>query len=426
MPVRTTLAPIRMAETAMGQPGTDRRLGRHFGRLWTAATISALGDGLTQIAGPLLAVSITRSPVLIAGLTVSQQLPWLLFALPGGAMVDRVDRRLAMTSASVARAVALGALACLVFIGRAGMPLLYLVFFAVGCAGLTFENASTAVLPALAGRSGLERANGRLQSAMALTRGLVAPPSGAWLFALAAPVPFLLDAGGLALVAVLAATLPASVNAGAAEGPRATLRASMHEGVRWLLGHRLLRTLALAAGISNIGLGAVFSVFVLAARARFGTGPSGYGLLLAASAAGGLAGGLLAARAVGSAGAGWVLRAEMIVETFTYLGLALTRSAMAAGALLALLGMHLVMFSTVSASLRQSLAPAGMLGRVHGAYRLVSNGGMLAGAALGGVASTCLGLTAPFWLGFTAMSGVSVLAWGVLSNREIRAARGRD
>jgi MFS family permease len=407
----------------MGVLSTDRRPGRDFGRFWTAATVSALGDGLTQIAAPLLAVSITRSPVLIAGLTMSQQLPWLLFALPGGAMVDRVDRRLAMTGASLARAAALGALACLVLIGCASMPLLYLVFFAVGCAGLTFESAATAVLPALVGPSGLERANGRLQSAMVLTRSLVAPPSGAWLFALAAPLPFLLDTGGLALVAMLAATLPASVSASGAQRPRATLRASMQEGLRWLLGHRLLRTLALTAGISNIGLGAVFSVFVLAARARFGTGPSGYGLLLAASAAGGLAGGLLADRAARSAGAGWVLRAEMVVETFTYLGLALTRSAVTAGALLALLGMHLVMFSTVSASLRQSLAPAGMLGRIHGAYRLVSNGGMLAGAVLGGVASSCLGLTAPFWLGFIAMSGVSALVWGVLSNREIRAAR---
>jgi predicted MFS family arabinose efflux permease len=425
VPVRIAVAATSMAGAAMDVPGTDRGLGRDFGRLWAAATVSALGDGLTQIAGPLLAVSITRDPVLIAGLTVAQQLPWMLFALPSGAMVDRVDRRRAMTCAALARAVALGALACLVFIGHVGMPLLYLVFFAVGCAGLIFENATTAVLPALVGRSGLERANGRLQSAMALTRSLVGPPSGAWLFALAAPVPFLLDAGGLALAAVLAATLPAGASTGGAEGPRATLRASIHEGVRWLLGNRLLRTLALTAGISNIGLGAVFSVFVLAARARFGTGPPGYGLLLAASAAGGLAGGLLAARAVGSIGAGWVLRAEMAVETFTYLGLALTRSAIAAGALLALLGMHLVMFSTVSASLRQSLAPAGMLGRVHGAYRLVSNGGMLAGAALGGVASTCLGLTAPFWLGFTTMSGVTALAWGVLSNREIRAARGR-
>jgi predicted MFS family arabinose efflux permease len=84
--------------------------------------------------------------------------------------------------------------------------------------------------------------------------------------------------------------------------------------------------------------------------------------------------------------------------------------------------MHLIMFSAISASLRQSLAPANMLGRVHGAYRVASNDGMLAGAALGGLVSTYLGLTAPFWLGFTAMTAVSVVVWGTLNNRDIRAA----
>lgn len=403
--------------------GTGRKPGRGFGKLWTAATVSGLGDGVTQVAGPLLAVSVTRSPVQVAGLMVAQQLPWMLFSLPGGAIVDRTDRRLALAAASGARAAALGALAIMVFSGHASMPLLYAIFFAVGCAGLVFESASTAVLPALVERSGLERANGRLQSAATLARSLVAQPLGAWLFALAAWVPFLLDAGGLLLVAALAAALPALVNATSAKGSRPTLRASMQEGVRWLAGNRLLRTLALTVAVSDVGLGAVFSVFVLVARIRLGAGPLGYGLLLAASAIGGIAGGLLADRAVATVGAGWVLRLELLVEILTYLGLALTRSAIIAGVLLGLLGMHLVMFSTVSASLRQSLAPADMLGRVHGAYRLASNSGLLAGAALGGLLSTYAGLTAPFLLGFTALTPVVVMVWGTLNNRDIATAR---
>ena len=401
----------------------DRKLGRDFGKLWAAASVSGLGDGVTQIAGPLLAVSITRSPAQVAGLMVAQQLSWTLFALLSGAMVDRVDRRLAMVSASGIRAAALAALAVMVFTGHADMPLLYVIFFAVGCAGLVFDNAATAVLPALVPRSGLERANGRLQSAVTLARSLVAQPLGAWLFALAAWVPFLLDASGLVLVAALAVALPALVNAAPAHRSRPTLRASMREGAHWLAGHRLLRTLAVTVAVSNVGLGAVFAVFVLVARVRLGVGPLGYGLLLAASALGGIAGGLLADRVVRAIGAGWVLRVEMIVEIFTYLGLALTRSAVVAGGLLALLGMHLVMFSTVTASLRQSLAPANMLGRVYGAYRTASNGGMLAGAVLGGLLSSYFGLTAPFLLGFTAMTTVTASVWGSLGNRDIRAAR---
>ena len=403
--------------------GTGGKLDCGFGKLWTAATVSGLGDGVTQIAGPLLAVSITRSPAQVAGLMVAQQLPWMLFALPSGAMVDRVDRRRAMASASVARAGAVGALGGMVVTGHASMPLLYVIFFAVGCAGLVFENASTAVLPALVERSRLERANGRLQSAATLARSLIAQPLGAWLFAVAAWVPFLLDAGGLVLVTMLAAALPAVVNAAPARVSRPALWASMHEGVRWLAGNRLLRTLALTAAVSNVGLGAVFSVFVLMSRVRLGVSPLGYGLLLATIACGGIAGGLLADRAVATFGAGWVLRVELLVEILTYLSLALTHSAIIAGVLLALLGMHLVMFSTVSASLRQSLAPANMLGRVHGAYRLASNGGLLAGAALGGLFSTYFGLTAPFLLGFVALTPVALIVWGTLNNRDIRAAR---
>jgi MFS family permease len=228
------------------------------------------------------------------------------------------------------------------------------------------------------------------------------------------------------LVAALAAALPAVVNAAPDQGSRPTLRASMQEGVRWLWGNRLLRTLALTVAVSDVGLGAVFSVLILVSRVRLGLGPLGYGLLLGTSAIGGIAGGLLAERAVAAIGAGWVLRAEMIVEVLTYLGLALTRSAIIAGVLLALLGMHLVMFSTVSASLRQSLAPADMLGRVHGAYRVASNGGLLAGAVLGGLLSTHFGLTAPFVLGFTVLTPMVAVAWGTLNNRDIRTARQPD
>ncbi len=167
----------------------------------------------------------------------------------------------------------------------------------------------------------------------------------------------------------------------------------MGEGLAWLPGHRPLRALALAAALSNLGLGALFSVFTLFARARLGSGPLGYGVLLAVIAAGGLPGGLAAGRVIPAVGAGPALRAELVLEALSYLGLLLTRSPGAAAALLAFLAANLTLFSSVGAALRQSLAPPGMLVRVQGAYRAVSNGGMLAGAALGGLLTTVAGLT---------------------------------
>jgi predicted MFS family arabinose efflux permease len=405
-----------------------------FSQLVGAATISGLGDGMTQVAGALLAVSLTSSPLRIAGLLAAQQLPWVLGALPAGTLVDRVDRRRAMAAACLVRAVVVGTLGLLAAAGRAGLPVLYLVFLLTGAAGVVYENAATAIIPALVARPELTRANGRLQAASSLSRSLLAQPMGAWLFTVAPWVPFLLDTAGLLLVTALTATLPtrarpshapdaAPTQAGRlhprprsperADRPDrpATWLASMREGLTWLAGHRPLRGLALAVALSNLGLGALFSVFVLFARVRLGTGPLGYGLLLAVMAAGGLAGGLAAGRVTSAIGAATALRVDLVVEAFTYAGLLLTRDPVIAAALLAFLSANLAVFSSVSATLRQSLAPPGMLGRVQGAYRAVSNGGLLAGAALGGLLTSAAGLTAPLWLGLAASTTVVALAW---------------
>src|SRR5712691_7318112 len=145
---------------------------RPFARLGAAATISGLGDGVTRVAGALLTMSLTRSPLLIAGLLAAQQLPWALGALPAGALVDRVDHRRAMAAASLVRAAARGTLGMLAAVGRVGLPLLYLVFLLVGGAGVVYENAAIAVVPALVHRARLTRVNGRLQAASSLTRSL--------------------------------------------------------------------------------------------------------------------------------------------------------------------------------------------------------------------------------------------------------------
>jgi predicted MFS family arabinose efflux permease len=387
---------------------------------------------VTQVAGALLALSLTGSPIRLAGLLAAQQLPWALGALPAGALVDRVDRRRAMAAASLVRAAALGTLGLLAAVGQAGLPLLYLAFLLTGGAGVVYENAATAAVPTLVDRDRLTQANGRLQAASSLSRSLLAQPLGGWLFTVAPWVPFLLDTAGLLLVTLLTATLPgrartpyppgavppgstgllsASADPGHPHVPRGTWRASMREGLAWLAGHRPLRALALAAALSNLGLGALFSVFVLFARVRLGTGPLGYGLLLAVMAAGGLLGGLAAGRVTAAVGAGTALRGELVVEVLTYLGLLLTRDPVAAAVLLAFLAANLAVFSSVGATLRQSLAPPGMLGRVQGAHRAVSNGGMLAGAALGGVLTSAAGLTAPLWLGLAAITTVIALAW---------------
>lgn len=399
------------------------QLGNDFGKLWAASSLSAIGDGVTQIAGALLVVTITSDPVLVAGLLIAQTLPWILFALPGGVFVDRFDRRRIMIGASVIRAFAVGLLAVTILTETVNLPLLYGTFFLVGCAGSMFDNASTTTLPFLVERSNLERANGRFQATKVVGEQLLARPVGGFLFALTAWVPYVVDAVGLAVIAVIAYTLPKPKDKIVSDPQPLKIRQSITEGMRWLLGHRVVRTLTLTVGLSNIGLGAVFSILVLVANERLGVGPIGYGFLLASAAIGGVAGGIGASKIVSLLGSGVTLRVGLLIEIVSYVGLIYARSIVAVVLILIVFSMHLAVFATVGASLRQSLVPSDLLGRVHSAYRLIGTAGMLAGATLGGVLSKYFGLSAPFWLGLFCSSIFTALVWRTFNNQTIADAR---
>jgi MFS family permease len=406
--------------------GTLRRggLGPEFRKLWTANAISNLGDGVTFVAGPLLAASLTRDPLLVAGLAFAQRLPWLLFSLVSGALVDRLDRRRLMATVDVARCLLLGLLGVAVLLDAATIPLLYAVFFAVGVAETLFDNASVSILPSVVARERLPKANGRLLGARVVAEDLAGPPLGGVLFAAAAAVPFLLDAGTFAAAAALVAAMRGRFRVERPEeAPPTTLRSEIAEGVRWLWRNRLLRILALAIGLMNVTLMATASILVLYAKERLGLGPAGYGLLFSSMAVGGIAASLVVERIVGWLGPATTMRVGLLIEASTHLVLALARSPLVVGAILALFGFHAITWNVTSISLRQELVPERLLGRVNSAYAVFSSGGTALGAVVGGLLARRFGLTAPFWCSFVAMTLLVLVAWRVLSGGTVRAAR---
>lgn len=404
------------------RPVESARLGADFGKLWVAGTVSGLGDGVTQIAGALLAASLTSDPLLVSGVLAAQVLPWLVFGLPAGALVDRMDRRRVMVAACSVRAVAIAILGTAVATDSAGLPLLYGVFFLVGCAGLLFDNASATAVPLVVEHSQLERANGRMQATRVVSEQLLSKPLGGWLFAVAAWSPFLIDAGALVLIAGVAATLPSTLGRAVAT-PAVPIRAAVAEGARWLRRNRLLRTVTFTVGLSNVGLGAVLSTMVLIAHERLQLGSTGYGVLLAVSAVGGVLGGVFTGRIVAAIGPGTALRVGLLIEMIVYVGLATTHSAVVAALVLLPLTAHLAVFSAIGAALRQTLTPPALLGRVHSVYRLVGTSGLFLGAVVGGVLAKQFGLTAPLWLGLGCAIVFTAAAWPILNNRAIQAAR---
>jgi MFS family permease len=399
-------------------------LGPEFRKLWAANAISNLGDGVAAVAGPLLAASLTRDPLLVAGLVFAQRLPWLLFSLLSGALVDRLDRRRLMAGVDLACCLLLGLLGIAVLVDAATVALLYAVFFALGTAETLFDNAAVSILPAVVPAGGLPRANGRLLGVRMVSEQLAGPPLGGLLFAAAAAVPFLLDAGSFAAAAVLIAALHGRFQVERpATAPPTTLRAEIAEGVRWLWRNRLLRILALALGLMNLTLTATESILVLFAQERLGLGPVGYGTLLSSIAVGGVAASLVADRVVARLGAATTMRVGLLVETSTHLVLALARSPLLVAGILGLFGFHAVTWGVTSVSLRQELVPSRLLGRVNSAYAVLAYGGMAVGALAGGVLARRFGLTAPFWCSFAAMALLCLAAWPILSPSTVRAAR---
>ena len=416
------------ANSPMESAGRER-LGRGYAKLWSAAAVSYLGDGVHDTALPLLAATLTRDPLLIAAVEVAAQLPWLLFALPGGALVDRWDRRRVLWLVDAYRCLVVGALAVAVIAGWASIPALAIAGFLLAAGGTLFNPASMSVLPAIVSREPgrLERANGRLAAAQTTGCHLLGPPLGGVLFSLARSVPFMVDAVSFGISSAVVASIPGrfapTSDTPAAGGASVGLWAQIFAGVRWLAGHRLLRTLAVVAAIQSLGIAAWSSIMVLFAQERLGLGNLGFGLLYSGVAAGSLLGSLFATRLTLAFGAATVLRASGVTLGAASLGIGLILNRWAAGSLLGAIGIALASWNVVAVSLRQAVVPDHLQGRVNSAFQQLSLGMLPLGAALGGVAGRALGLRAPFLIGGAVMVAAAVLATPMITSRAIDAAR---
>jgi MFS family permease len=397
--------------------------------LWAASTTSALGSGLAATATPLLVASRTTDPLAVSAVSAVAWLPWLLFALPGGVLVDRVDRRRLMILLDWSRFAAMGGLAVAILAGRASTILLYAVLFVVNAGEVIVRSASQAMVPSLVPRARLEWANGWLVGGTTLTQWMIAGPLGGFLFVVAAGLPFLVNAGTYAMSAILIGLIAGGylsrpADSGTrAEPPRPrSVRAEMTDGLRWLAGQRVLRTMAVLIGLLNVTLAAAVAVLVLLAKDRLHLGSVGYGLLFTCMALGGIVGSVCGDRLIGWVTATWTIRVGLLVEAAFHLALAASRSVYLVGFALFALGLHGALWSIVGNSLRQRLTPPDMLGRVGSTSLFIAVAGNCVGAVLGGVVATKFGLTAPYWIGFVVAVVVAATTWRVFDRPTIARA----
>ena len=390
------------------------RLGANFRWIFASSTASNLGDGVLLAAGPLLVASVTRAPFAVAMAVLAQRLPWLVFGIVAGAVIDRVDRRLLIIVVDVLRAAAVAALAVAIAMGYLNLPLIYVVMFLVGTAETFADNASITVVAAAVPSEGLGAANARVFGTHVVTNQLAGPPLGAWLFGLAAAAPF----GFVAVSAVVSALLIAGVRLRPKERESQTrsLRSEVSQGLRWLWASAPVRTLAIMITVFNVTFGAAFSIWVLYAYERLGLDAFGFGMLMSASAVGGVVGSAVFGRLERRFSYAQLLRVGLLIETATHLVLGLTTEALVAAAVMALFGAHAVVWGTTSTTVRQRAVPDALLGRVTSVYMLGSIGALAVGTLIGGALAQQFGILAPFWFAFAGSAVTTALVWRSLTN----------
>ncbi|MBK5287758.1 MAG: MFS transporter [Acidimicrobiia bacterium] len=402
-----------------------RSLGGNFARLWTAGTISNLGDGVILGALPLLARSLSRSPTTVALVTAAGSLPWLLFSLISGVIADRTDRRRAMAVVDAFRFAAMGLLGFALIADLESIPLLVIVSFSLGIGETVFDNASQAILPSVVTEDQLETANSRLEGSQIVANQFVGPPLGAWLFTAAIAAPFLIDAASFAAAAALALTLRGSFRPERTAAPTPTVRSDIREGLRWLFAHRLLRSLAIALGVMNLLGMAAMTMLVLYAKDVLHLTNVEFGLLLTAEAAGAVLGASVAPRLARRVGNGTAMTLAIALAGASMLVPGLWSQPTAVAASLALGGFGGLVWNVLTVSLRQQLVPDELLGRVNSAYRLLGWGTMPVGAIAGGLIADAYGLRAPFLVSGTMALLLAVWVSNRATNRSIARARRR-
>ncbi len=397
----------------LGEIVLPARLDRRFRWVLGSSWLTNLGDGVAAAAGPLLVASLTHDPLLVSTAALLRWAPPMVFGLWAGALSDSHNRRRILLIANVARVVLLIALVALV---ATHAVTVYAALIALGLLATTevfADNTSATLAPMLVGRDDLALANARLQTGFITLNQLAGPPIGAALFAIGAAWPF---AGETLLVAAAVVMLtrlrlPPHGAVTASHG----ILTDIAEGFRWTVRHPAVRTLVLTILIFNVTFGAAWSVLVLYATQRLGLGSVGFGLLSTVSAAGGLLGTALYGWITRRVSLGNVMRAGLIIETLTHLGLALTRSGWVASAIFFVFGAHAFVWGTTSITVRQRAVPTELQGRVNSVNTIGVFGGLVIGSAVGGVLATHFGVVAPFWFAFAGSAVFVVLLWRELT-----------
>ena len=408
----------------MTRPARSRLPGAYW-RLFVASAVSTIGDGVLIGALPVLATRVTSSRLSVGLLSTFFTIPWLLFALPVGAIIDRVDRRKMLVVTDIFRGLLIGGLALAAAISSVHIWMLWVLAFGLGVGEVFFESASQTILPAIVEGSQLERANGLRYSVEITGNTFIGAPIGTLLFAVAVWLPFGIDAASFVIAAVLATTLrgsfrPSGIGALGVRPPR--WRKDIAVGVRWLWGNRLLRNLAISIGLTNLAFATCESTFVLFATKQLGVSIRLFGVLIAIVGAGGIGAGIAGGWLVNKVGRRFAILVASFVPVLTMISIGTVAVTWWVVLMITIQAAMITIWSIIAVTIRQRVVPDHLFGRVNSVFRWFSWGAMPIGALLGGVMADRFNLRAPYFAGAGVMFVAYLLIVSNLRERDITRA----
>ncbi|QKJ19348.1 MFS transporter [Microbacterium hominis] len=408
-------------------PREKRPLGRDFGKLWTAAAFSNLADGIGRTAVPLIATTLTRDPLAIAAVGALAFVPWLVFGLPAGMLVDRFDRRHLMAAANTLRAGVALALAIMTVTGTLTIWWLFAAVLVFGVGETLFDNATNAIVPQLVERRSLDRANGWLQAAQITIDNFVATPIGGVLFAVSLALPLWVGAAGYLVPVALAVLLPLAA-ARALQTPRdpeapptsarPQSQTSAREAIVYLWNHRFLRSMVVFTSVVGSAFAFAQAPTILYFLDELDVAPAAIGVVTAGIGLGALAGSLLAPRLVERFGRGKVMLGANFGAAMGLIGVWAAPELLTGIVAYALMAAAVSVWNVPWGALRQAIVPGRLFGRVLGIIRTFTWGLFPFATLLGGLVAR-----ADLRLPFLIAGAVTIIAATVAARLLLEASQ---
>ena len=388
------------------------KLGPAFNRLFSASAISNLADGLLAVAAPLLAITLTKNPVLISMLSALVMLPWLLFAIPIGLIVDRVDKRLLITFTNSLRFVIAGLLALAIATDFVTIYWLFVAAFLIGISEVASDTASQSLIPVILEKKHFERANSRLNIAETVIQNFIGGPLSGFLYATAVVLPFVLNSAGFLIAAIFVFLIPAHLITESRDetkepAEKKSFIGDIKFGLKYLWNDPDLRGLVTITTSLGFFYSLSMSTMILFITEVLGLQAKFFGVLMAGAGSGAIIGALLAPRISKKFGRGKVLALAIFMSSVTVLFQALSPNYWVFGVVGFVSSFFITNWNILLMSCYQVLIPKELYGRIHGARRTFVWGMMPLGAFLGGVIAQG-GLRLPLLVGGSATTLISL------------------